>query len=149
MKILLTLLTLISTLSAHAGVYKWVDENGKVHYGDQPKDSQPTVEMDIDDTAVTAPAFGGDDLSREEKRERLLDAMAEDRIEKQEKLEKQKAIKEQNRRKCNSYRDRMRHYERASALYKLDDNGNRVYMSEADRARATKDLRANINKYCR
>jgi hypothetical protein len=43
----------------------------------------------------------------------------------------------------------MRHYERASALYKLDDNGNRVYMSEADRARATKDLRAKISKYCR
>ena len=98
--------------------------------------------------AQNSPAFGGD-MSREEKRERLLDAMAEDRVEKQEKLEKQKAIKEQNRRKCNAYRDRMRHYERASALYKLDDDGNRVYMSEADRARATKDLRAKISKYCR
>jgi hypothetical protein len=43
----------------------------------------------------------------------------------------------------------MRHYERASALYKLDKNGNRVYMSENDRAQATKNLRANINKYCR
>ena len=148
MKILLTLLFLIATHTAHAGVYKWVDENGKVHYGDQPKAAQPAVEMDIDDTAVTVPAFGGD-MSREEKRERLLDAMAEDRVEKQEKLEQQKAIKEQNRRKCNAYRDRMRHYERASALYKLDDDGNRVYMSETDRARATKDLRAKINKYCR
>jgi hypothetical protein len=148
MKILLTLL-LTSAFSAHAGVYKWVDENGKVHYGDQPKATQPAVEIDIDDTAVTVPAFGGDDLSRDEKRERLLEAMKEDRVEKQEMLEKQKAIREQNRRKCNSYRDRMRHYERASGLYKLDDNGNRVYMSEADRARAMKDLRTKIKKYCR
>ncbi len=147
MKTLVTLL-LTSTFSVHAGVYKWVDENGKVHYGDQPKAAQPAVEMNVDDTAVTVPAFGGD-ISREEKRERLLEAMEEDRLEKQEKQEKQKAIKEQNRRKCNAYRDRMRHYERASALYKLDDNGNRVYMSDIDRAKATKDLRAKINKYCR
>ncbi|MGD2054544.1 MAG: DUF4124 domain-containing protein [Gammaproteobacteria bacterium] len=149
MKTLMNLLLLTSVFSVHAGVYKWVDENGKVHYGDRPEAAQPAVEMDVDDTAVTVPAFGGDDLSRDEKRERLLEAMEEDRIEKQEKLEKQKAIREQNRRKCNGYRDRMRHYERASALYKLDDNGNRVYMSETDRARATKDLRAKISKYCR
>ena len=149
MKIILTVFLLLSTLAADAGVYKWVDENGKVHYGDQPKATQPAVEVDVDDTAVTVPAFGGGDMSREEKRERLLEAMEEDRIEKQEKQEKQKAIKEQNRQKCNHYRDRMRHYERASALYKLDNDGNRVYMSEANRARATKDLRANINKYCR
>jgi hypothetical protein len=148
MKILVTLL-LTSAFSVHAGVYKWVDENGKVHYGDQPKATQPAVEIDIEDTAVTVPAFGGDDLSRDEKRERLLEAMQEDRIEKQEMLEQQKAIREQNRRKCNSYRDRMRHYERASGLYKLDDNGDRVYMSDVDRARATKDLRAKISKYCR
>lgn len=149
MKNLVTLLLLTSTISAHAGVYKWVDEDGKVHYGDQPKATQPAVEVDVDDTAVTVPAYGGSDLSREEKRERLLEAMEEDRLEKQEKQEKQKAIKEQNRQKCNYYRDRMRHYERASALYKLDDDGNRVYMSEADRASATKNLSANINKYCR
>jgi hypothetical protein len=149
MKTLLTVLLLTSSLSVHAGVYKWVDENGKVHYGDSPKASQPSVELEIDDTAVTVPALVGDDLSREEKRERLLEAMEEDRIEKQEKLAKQKAIKEQNRQRCNRYRDRMRHYERASALYKLDDNGNRVYVSKADRARATKDLRAQISKYCR
>jgi hypothetical protein len=149
MKTLKTLLLLTSTFAVHAGVYKWVDEDGRVHYGDKPKATEPAVEMDVDDTAVTVPAFGGDDLSRDEKRERLLEAMEEDRIEKQEMLEKQKAIREQNRRKCNSYRDRMRHYERASGLYKLDDNGNRVYMSEADRARATKDLRTKIKKYCR
>ena len=148
MKNIIFLLILITPVAAHAGVYKWVDENGKVHYGDQPKASQPTVEMNIDDT-TPAPSYSDDDLSREEKRERLLQAMEEDRLDKQEKRDKQKAENEKNRQKCNRYRDRMRHYQRANALYKLDKDGNRVYMSDSERASATKSLRTKINKYCR
>jgi hypothetical protein len=104
--------------------------------------------MNVDE-ATTEPAFSEDLLSREEKRERLLQAMEEDRLEKQEKRDKQKSENERNRQKCIRYRDRMRHYERANALYKLDRDGNRVYMSDSERASATKSLRAKINKYCR
>ena len=148
MKKLILFFVLIVPVAVYASVYKWVDENGKVHYGDQPKASQPTVEMNIDDTRP-APSFSEDNLSREEKRERLLQAMEEDRLEKQEKRDKQKAENEKNRQKCNRYRDRMRHYERANSLYRLDKDGNRVYMSDGERASATKSLRAKINKYCR
>ncbi len=148
MKYLTLLFFLIAPIIAYAGVYKWVDENGKVHYGDQPQASKPAVEMNIDDTAST-PSYSDDELSREEKRERLLQSMEEDRVEKQEQREKQKAVKEKNRQRCNRYRDQMRHIERASSLYKLDRDGNRVYMSDGDRARATKNLQAKIKKYCR
>ena len=148
MKTMTLFFVLIVPAAVYASVYKWVDENGKVHYGDQPKASQPTVEMNIDDT-TPAPSFSDDDLSREEKRERLLQAMEEDRLEKLEKRDKQRAKNEKNRQKCNRYRDRMRHYERANSLYKLDKDGNRVYMSDSERASATKNLSAKINKYCR
>jgi hypothetical protein len=148
MKYLLWLLFFMMPLVVNASVYKWVDENGKIHYGDQPKTSQPAVEMKVDAAAPT-PSYSGDELSREEKRERLLQSMEEDRADKQEMREKQKAVKEKNRQRCNRYRDQMRHYERASSLYKLDKDGNRVYMSDGERARATKNLQANIKKYCK
>lgn len=148
MKNLLLLLVFMMPLVVYAGVYKWVDENGNVHYGDQPKTSQPAVEMKVDDAAPT-PSYSDDELSREEKRERLLQSMEEDRADKQEMREKKKAEKERNRQKCNRYRDQMRHYERASSLYKLDKDGNRVYMSDGERARATKNLQSNIKKYCK
>jgi hypothetical protein len=148
MKNLTLLLFLIAPIAAYAGVYKWVDENGKVHYGDQPQASKPAVELNIDETAP-APSYSDEDLSREEKRERLLQSMEEDRVEKQEKREKQKAVNEKSRQRCNQYRDRMRHFERASSLYKLDKDGNRVYMSDGDRASATKNLQAKIKKYCK
>ena len=148
MKNLLQLLFLTIPFLADASVYKWVDENGKVHYGDNPKASQPSIELQIDDTSPAVARPGGD-MSREEKRERLLQSMQEDRLEKQEQREKQRAQKKENRQKCNRARDRMRHYERAQALYRLDKDGNRVYISDAQRAKATKKLQTNINKYCR
>ena len=148
MKRTVLFITLFAPIVVNGSVYKWVDENGKVHYGDQPQAKTPAVEVDIDDSAPVS--SGNDDrLSRAEKRERLLQSMEEDRVEKQEQREKQKALNEQNRKKCNRYRDRMRHYQRASGLYRLDNNGNRVYMSDADRSRATKNLQAKIKKYCR
>lgn len=145
---LLHVLVITAPFAVNASVYKWIDENGKVHYGDRPRQSQPAVEMEIDDTPPVR-TDSNDGMSRAEKRERLLQAMEEDRVEKQEEREKQKAMSRQNRSKCNRYRDRMRHYQRASALYNLDKDGNRVYVSEAERASATKNLQSKINKYCR
>lgn len=44
-------LLLCSAAVAHAGVYKWTDANGKVHYGDQP----PTA-TDASKPRLTAPS---------------------------------------------------------------------------------------------
>jgi len=133
-----------------AAVYKWIDDDGNVHYGDKPTASEPSVEVDVDEI-VSVPLYDSNkgSMSREERRERLLQSMEEDRLEKREQREKQQALKKQNRKKCNRYRDRMRHYERARAVYRLDKDGNRVFMSDADRTKATKNLQKKINKYCR
>jgi hypothetical protein len=143
------LFIMLAPLSLYAGVYKWVDDNGKVHYGDQPQSSQPSIEMNIDVTSPAPVGSGEDQLTREEKRERLLQSMEEDRLEKHEQREKQKALRAQNRQKCNRYRDRMRHYQRANALYRLDKDGKRVYVSDSDRAKSTKKLQAQIDRYCK
>ena len=138
---------IISALASHAGVYKWVDENGKVHYGDRPAAGDSSLEMSIDTTSSVPSAE--DEQSREEKRERLLRAMEEDRLELQQEREKQQAKQESYRKKCVYYRDKMRQYERASGIYKLDMNGSRVYMSDSEREKSTRQLQARINKYCR
>ncbi|ARD20599.1 DUF4124 domain-containing protein [Shewanella japonica] len=39
------ILTSIVLSSSHATVYRWVDENGKVHYSDEPRENAETVEL--------------------------------------------------------------------------------------------------------
>ena len=147
MKHLLFIFLIIAPLLGQAGVYKWVDKDGKVHYGDNPATGNSSTEINID-TAPSVSSHGGD-LTREEKRERLLRAMEEDRLELQQEREKQQAKKESYRQKCNYYRDLMRRYDRAQGIYKLDMNGSRVYMSDSEREKSTRKLQAKINKYCR
>jgi hypothetical protein len=43
--ILFTLLSIISTVALSATVYKWVDQDGVVHYSDQPHENAQKVEL--------------------------------------------------------------------------------------------------------
>jgi hypothetical protein len=44
-KFLFTLMSLACTVAAAATVYKWVDENGVVHYSDQPHENAEKVQL--------------------------------------------------------------------------------------------------------
>jgi len=132
--------------SVQAEVYKWIDENGNVHYGDKPDTANKSTELNIDSKASVV---RGIDSSREEKREKLLEVMAEDRIEKQEARKKKQQKKAENKRKCNYYRDHLRSLKRASGVYGLDKDGNRVYQSNKKRKQTEAKLQKRINKYCR
>lgn len=142
----LAAVALLAAFVTSAGVYKWEDDQGRVHYGDLPAGDVSTQEIEIDEAPSAAPA--SDSMDREEKRRRLLEAMQEERYEKEANRAAEKAERERDHRKCIRYRDRMRQYESAGRMYTLDRDGNRVYMSTQERDRAMQDLRASISKYC-
>ena len=45
MKKILLILSLLFTLTAQAAVYKWVDENGTIHFSDQPQPGAEQIEL--------------------------------------------------------------------------------------------------------
>lgn len=47
----------------HAGVFKWVDAQGKVQYGDQPPDQAASKQLKTDVNTVPAQAAGAIDAS--------------------------------------------------------------------------------------
>jgi len=132
--------------SAQAAVYKWVDENGKVHYGDKPQAGNKNIELNVDSEPSVV---RGMDSSRVEKREKLLEVMEEDRIEKREANKKKKQKAARNKKRCHYQKDKLRRFKRASAIYNLDSDGNRVYQSRGKRERTIASIQKKINKYCR
>ena len=46
-RILITLVVLLHTQSASAEIYKWVDAEGKSHYGDKPVVHAQQLDIDI------------------------------------------------------------------------------------------------------
>jgi len=142
-----TIALLVIALPLHAGVYKWTDSDGQVHYGDQPGGPAHTEELNVD--VESSSGFALDDDARDEKRQRLLDAMQEDRLEKEELREKNRVEKEKRQRRCVLLKDKLRRAERASAMYKLDKEGNRVFYSSDQRKSSEARLREQIRKSCR
>ena len=139
--IMLCLLSL-STV-AGAEIFKWVDEQGRIHYGDKPVENSESITVDTDKKGNmnTGP-------SREEKRKRLLDAMQEDNERNQKEEKKNKEKKQKQKRKCLWAKDRLQRLERASYMYDLDSKGNKVIASNEQRSTKTEQLRKSIKKYC-
>ncbi|GAB4351394.1 MAG: hypothetical protein Kow006_15330 [Gammaproteobacteria bacterium] len=134
--------------AAHAGVYRWVDEAGRVHFGDRPPKERPAKSLEMK-TAPARPSAAPTAEQRREKQQRLLRAWGEERRQKREAEEKAKKEKQERERKCVVARDRLRNYKNAAYLYDLDKEGNRRIVSEAEKERTIRDLETAIKRHCR
>ncbi|MGD8407640.1 MAG: DUF4124 domain-containing protein [Thiohalophilus sp.] len=135
---------LIST--AGAEVYKWTDEQGRVHYGDKPPD-QGARQMQID-AGNGSPGPIPSEAERREKTQRLLRAYDEERRIKQQQEQRQEAEEAERRRRCARARDRLRRYTYAGSLYQLDDQGNRRYLDDSNRQQTEERARQEVEKWC-
>ncbi len=125
-----------------AEVYKWVDDNGVVQFGDKPAHSRAqTVKLPA--TGKTDPAAG----KRQQRIDKMLRIYQEERQEKRAQKAQEAETKAENKKKCNQARDRLASYEGAR-LYDLDENGERVYLSDGAHAEAMAEIRAEVEKWC-
>ena len=130
---------------SHAGtVYKWVDERGKVHYGDRPPATAAPSEVEIEDRPAPAP----EDSDRREKTRRLLDAIESEREQEQEAEARERARAAQRKRNCAIAKRRVEILERANTVSVTDYDGERKYLDEAGRAKALAQARKLVRKWC-
>lgn len=134
--------------SAMAGeIYKYVDTDGNVHYGDRPTGEATEQRMAVVSRGTSSSSV---DSQIEQLRERDA-ARAE--AQKQREAEQQEANEaradaEERAAKCQEYRARLTSYGQARRLYKQDDNGERVYLDESERSDAESRLREMIAESC-
>ncbi len=143
----LTLLLIVSLPLAQAEIYKWVDDNGQVHYSEKAPDKKRSAEeihlpKHVPQVTPVSPA------QRKQKRDNLLRAFEEERNLRKEARAKKEQDEVRNRKNCIRAKDRLRNYERATVLYNLDEKGDRVYLSDAQRSSAVTSLKSQINKWC-
>jgi len=135
---------LMSCAGAAAGeIYKCTDARGKVHYGDRPCGDNASVFV----PKGAPPADAGVD-QRRQKTQRLLDALQEERRQAQHAELEQRVEAEKRRLNCQRARDRLRQFSEASALYHVDEEGNRSVFSDAEREASTQEARAAVEQWC-
>ena len=148
----LSLVLMLLPCMVSAEIYKWVDKDGNVHFGDRSNHSD-AVELNIKgqaDKRMNADKNSDEEgLTREEKRQRILDVMNEDREERDRLKEEEREQKKNKKIQCARLKDKLRNVKRATGLYNLDESGNRVFLSNKDRSKSENSLRKAIDKNCR
>ncbi|MEJ2620758.1 MAG: DUF4124 domain-containing protein [Candidatus Thiodiazotropha sp.] len=140
------LISALFSLNLYAGVYKWTDENGQVHFSDRPV-SESSTEVKI----KQPPSSGSPSNSSQQRQQnmrKMLNALEEERSEKREAKLKAKQEREKRKRKCIYAKDRYSSHNRASGIYSYKKDGQRSYLSDDERKSHMKKLKADIERWC-
>ena len=139
-------------LAAWADVYKWTDENGKVHYSDQPPPSgvkkTETLKAPPPDRPGAAPPAGGTaksaaELEMEFKKRRLQEA------EKDAKAEKDAQAQEEKVRNCKRAQDQMAAMQRGGRITRYGPNGEQQFMSDQEIAQGLVEAQKTVDSWCK
>ena len=139
------ILTLAASGIAFAGdIYKWVDEDGHVHYGDKPVGAQSermSIHSRSTDLARIATQTQARAAARMEAKE--AEAAAEEPSE-----EELRAMAQERRESCEKSRANLQRMVIARHLYREDDSGGRVYLDEAEMQATRERVENQISEFC-
>ncbi len=121
-------------------IYRYTDENGTVHYVDRPTGapSEQRVIVATGQPSQARPADEGPDW-RERRAERKSA---------EEDARTARAEDEERAKLCQEYRQRLTQYNDARRLYRMDEQGERVYLNEEEIEDARRVIREQIEENC-
>ncbi|MEJ1298539.1 MAG: DUF4124 domain-containing protein [Candidatus Sedimenticola sp. (ex Thyasira tokunagai)] len=132
-----------------AGVYRWVDENGKVHFTDRQPPGQKTKQVKIRQLENGDRKDGvRTEAERKQLRQRLLDSYRQDREAKQEAAAKKKKEAHELEVRCIYAKDQLREYQNASGIYEPQADGSRKMLSKEDHAATIKRIKKSVERWC-
>ena len=141
---------LLLALPAQAEVYKWTDEQGRVHFSDKPP-SEDTPEYQLRTPASADNASPQESLTDAERRARqrkLSDSLEADRRDMEQADAKRKEQQARREHNCNVARGELDASKKANQIYDYDQQGNRVFYNEAQKQRYLESIRAAVRKWC-
>jgi len=140
------ILLFFTALRVDAGIYKWIDEAGSVHYGDKPVAQTNATELIINTDANTGITNSS---GNNKERDRMTQELQEDRKLREKAREDKRLEQHERQKRCASFKQQLLWHQRANAVYKKDANGERVYLSQAERDATVKKINQGIDKNCR
>ncbi|MDI9246436.1 DUF4124 domain-containing protein [Marinobacter sp. CHS3-4] len=139
------LLLCLLPLPVFGGVYKWVDADGRTHFGDRPPEqvsAQPvTVEPPpiSEDTAVK---------DRQQRMTNFVEQSQQERVRRQAAAAKAAKHAKERARKCRRLQARVKFNESISSFYRVNDQGEREYYSDAEAQRIRERYESTAAQVC-
>ena len=130
-------------------IYKWTDEDGNVYYGDRPSGASTEQRLGI----TYQPTDNDAVEQRVEKRHEAQTARAEAEsvaAAAQQEAADNAAAEQARKDRCDRARAAVDTYvqNQARRMYRTDENGERVYLDDAERVEAQQNAERQVSEYC-
>lgn len=129
------------------GIYKWTDKDGNVHYEDRPSGAATEERLALSysrsnpgSVQKQKQSIADSVAARQEARAKADEAAKSAEEEAAQAADKQK--------KCETYRARLQTFIQSRRLYRQDENGERVYLDEAETQTARQKVEELIAEHC-
>jgi hypothetical protein len=142
----LALAALLAAAAAHGQVYRWVDEQGKVHYGERPPTgAKASPVQDKLGTPPGAPAPKATPDASQQERD-----FQRRRVEREQKEARDQQAAERAKQQCEREKTRLAQLRNVRRIQSgVDEKGNLRYMSDGERADAIASQEGAVARACR
>ena len=122
-------------------IYKYTDENGTVHYVDRPTGAPTEVRVSV---AAPRPTQSSQaDESGPDWRERRANRQSA-----KEEAQTARAEEQEREKLCDEYRQRLSSYDNGRRLFRMDEQGERVYLKPEEIEEARQVVQQRIEENC-
>ncbi len=149
MKPLIVKITLLLTLilifsSPYAGIYKWIDDDGNVHYGDHAENKKANE--------IKISQHKGPDAEHQQRMEKQKQYIKDGQKARNEKKKQRKIAKKEKKKKklaCKKIKKYLTKLEQHGRLYQGNKDGTRQYLSGPERDQEIAKTRKKVADTCR
>ena len=149
MKYCLAICLLLTSISSHAALNKWVDADGKVHYSDTaPADVKAKkLRSSAAPDAITAVSgiAAPKSLAEREAEWKKSQKSKEEATQKADQEKEAASIKQKN---CETARSNLATLENSPAIVTYNEKGERIYMDDSSRKQGIEESRKAVSSYC-
>jgi len=149
MKYSLAIYLLLTSITSHAALNKWVDADGKVHYSDTaPADVKvKTLRSSAAPDAIT-PVSGVAAPKSLAEREAEWKKSQKSKVEAAQKAAQEQEAALVKQKNCESARNNLSTYENSPAIVMYNEKGERAFMDDTARKQNIDEARKAVSSFC-
>ncbi len=139
------LLCCLFPLPVFGGVYKWVDAEGRTHFGDRPPEQVSAQPVAVEPPPISQDAAVED---RQQRMTNFVEQSQQERTERQAAAAKAEQHAKERARKCRRLQARVKFNESISTFYRVNDQGEREYYSDAEAQKIRERYKSTAEQAC-
>lgn len=133
---------------AESKIYRWTDENGQVHFGGRPPNTQ-AQQVEVPRHGPSGPQSPGySPAASRDSAQRMLEMFDRERELRQQRKQQQAQQRQRQQQACDGLRRQWRDLSHPGPIYREDAAGQRRYLDEAQRQAEKDELRKPLSRHC-